>query len=240
MTPSSQTRRQFLATTGLATAAFSAPHIARAQDSPGPKIRVGIVGCGGRLDPVADMALRDGRFEITALADYFQEMVDQKGEKYEVPENRRHTGLEGYRKMIEAGGIDVIAILTPPYFHPEQCEAAVDAGLHVWLAKPIAVDAQGTARIEAAAAKAAAKERIFFVDFQTRALGQFNEAARRSPMATSANSATAKSRAHASHSANASRTMARKACSAIGSNGGHSAARHPSNSASTRSTWPAS
>ncbi len=173
------TRRKFLATTGLATAAFAAPQILRAEEKTGRKMRVGIVGCGGRLDPVADMALQDGRFEIVALADYFQDAVDEKGEKYDVPENRRFTGLESHLKMIGAGGIDVIAILTPPYFHPEQCEAAVEAGLHVWLAKPICVDAQGTARIEAAAARAAAKERVFFVDFQTRALAHFNEAARR-------------------------------------------------------------
>ena len=179
MTPIHSTRRKFLATTGLAGAAFTAPGILRAGANPTPKMRIGIVGCGGRLDPVVDMALNDGRFEIVALADYFQNMVDDKGGKYNVPANRRFTGLQCYRKMIDAGGIDVIAILSPPYFHPEQVEAAVEAGLHVWLAKPIAVDAQGTARIEAAAAKAAAKQRVMFVDFQTRALGQFNEAARR-------------------------------------------------------------
>ena len=173
------TRRKFLATTGLATAAFTAPRIIRAETTTAQKIRIGIVGCGGRLNPVADMALRDGRYEIVSLADYFQNMVDEKGEKYDVPANRRFTGLQCYQKLIEAGGIDVVVILSPPYFHPEQAEAAVDAGLHVWLAKPIAVDAQGTARIDAAAAKAAAKERVFFVDFQTRALNHFPEAARR-------------------------------------------------------------
>lgn len=179
MISSQNTRRDFLTKTGLAAAAFAVPHIGRAEAAAAPKLRIGIVGCGGRASAVADMAVKDGRFEITALADYFQDMVDEKGEKYGVPANRRFTGLQCYQKMIEAGGFDVIAILTPPYFHPEQVEAAVEAGLHVWLAKPISVDAQGAARIEAAAARAAAKERVFFVDFQTRALGHFNEAARR-------------------------------------------------------------
>ncbi len=175
----SGTRRDFLAKTSLAAVAFSAPQIARAESAAGPKLRIGIVGCGGRATAVADMAIKDGRYEITALADYFQGMVDEQGEKYGVPPNRRFTGLQCYQKMIEAGGVDVIAILTPPYFHPEQVEAAVEAGLHVWLAKPISVDAQGAARIEAAAARSAQNERVFFVDFQTRALGHFNEAARR-------------------------------------------------------------
>lgn len=180
MNPNSTTRREFLAKTTLTAATtFSFPHLARAQAAGGPKLRIGIVGCGGRAAPVADMALRDGRYEITALADYFQDMVDENGEKYGVPASRRFTGLQCFQKMIEAGGFDVIAILTPPYFHPEQAEAAVEAGLHVWLAKPIAVDAMGTARIASAAARAAEKNRVFFVDFQTRALGHFNEAARR-------------------------------------------------------------
>jgi predicted dehydrogenase len=50
--------------------------------------------------------------------------------------------------------------------------------LHVWLAKPIAVDAPGVARIEAAARRAAEKQRCFLVDFQTRALEHYQEAAR--------------------------------------------------------------
>lgn len=113
------------------------------------------------------------------MADYFQEPVDKQGEKYGVPANRRYTGINCFRKLIEAGGIDIAAVLTPPYFHPEHVEAAVEAGLHVWLAKPIAVDPAGVARIEAAARRAAGKGRCFLVDFQTRAFEHYQEAGRR-------------------------------------------------------------
>ncbi len=180
MNPISNTtsRRQFLAKSGLAAAALSMPHITRAQDASGQKLRIGIIGCGGRSNNVGDMAIKDGRFEIVALADYFQEAVDKQGEKFTVPANRRYTGLGCFKKMIEAGGIDIVAVLSPPYFHPEQVEAAVEAGLHVWLAKPIAVDAAGVARIEAAARKATSNKRCFLVDFQTRALAHYNEAAK--------------------------------------------------------------
>jgi predicted dehydrogenase len=171
-------RRGFLSTAGLTAAALSMPHIARAQDASGSKLRIGIIGCGGRSNSVGEMALKDGRFEIVALADYFQEAVDRQGEKFKVPADRRHTGLNCFRKMLDAGGIDIAAVLSPPYFHPEQVEAAVEAGMHVWLAKPIAVDAPGVARIEAAARRATEKKRCFLVDFQTRALAHYNEAAR--------------------------------------------------------------
>jgi myo-inositol 2-dehydrogenase/D-chiro-inositol 1-dehydrogenase len=172
-------RRDFLAKAGLAAAAVSMPHIARAETSAGPKLRIGIIGCGGRSDNVGEMALKDGRYEIVALADYFQDAVDRQGEKYQVPANRRFTGLDCFKKLIDAGGIDIVAVLSPPYFHPEQAEAAAEAGLHVWLAKPIAVDAPGVARVMAAARKATANKRCFLVDFQTRSLAHYNEAARR-------------------------------------------------------------
>ena len=93
------------------------------------------------------------------LSHRFQEAVDRQGEKFKVPADRRYTGLNCFRKMLDAGGIDIAAVLTPPYFHPEQVEAAVEAGVHVWLAKPIAVDAPGVARIEAAARKAKGRRR---------------------------------------------------------------------------------
>jgi myo-inositol 2-dehydrogenase/D-chiro-inositol 1-dehydrogenase len=86
------------------------------------------------------MALKDGRYEIVSLADYFKDQADTLGEKFNVPSERRFTGLDCYKRLIDAGGIDIIAILSPPYFHPDQVEAAVEAGLHVWLAKPIAID----------------------------------------------------------------------------------------------------
>lgn len=178
MTPATK-RRDFLATAGLAGAALTLPRTARAADGGAGKLRIGIIGCGGRCNTVASVAVKDGRFEIAALADYFQEAVDEKGGKFGVPANRRFTGLDCFKRMLDAGGIDIVAVLSPPYFHPEQVEAAVEAGLHVWLAKPIAVDAPGVARIEAAARKATANKRCFLVDFQTRAVGSFPEAARR-------------------------------------------------------------
>jgi predicted dehydrogenase len=72
-----------------------------------------------------------------------------------------------------------VVIETPPYFHPEQAMAAVDAGKHVFLAKPVAVDVPGCRQILAAGAKAKQKGLSFLVDFQTRAQPVFQEAAAR-------------------------------------------------------------
>jgi len=69
-----------------------------------------------------------------------------------------------------------VVIETPPYFHPQQAADAVDAGKHVYLAKPIAVDAPGCQMIAAAGQRATAKKQVFLVDFQTRADKDFREA----------------------------------------------------------------
>ena len=68
--------------------------------------------------------------------------------------------------------------MSPPYYHPEQVAAAVEAGKHVFLAKPVAVDVPGCRSIEASGRKARGQV-SFLVDFQTRAQAVFQEAARR-------------------------------------------------------------
>jgi predicted dehydrogenase len=75
--------------------------------------------------------------------------------------------LAGYKRLLDSG-VDAVAIETPPYFHPEQAAAALDAGAHVYVAKPVAVDVPGCDSIAASGRAAAAKKRVFLVDFQTR------------------------------------------------------------------------
>ena len=66
---------------------------------------------------------------------------------------RRFSGLSGYRKLI-ASGVEAVALETPPCFFPEHAQAAVDAGLHVYMAKPVAVDVPGCQSIAASGARA--------------------------------------------------------------------------------------
>jgi len=75
--------------------------------------------------------------------------------------------------------VDAVAIISPPYFHPEQVAAGVDAGKHVYLAKPIAVDVPGCLSIENSGKTARQRKRCFLVDFQTRVDPFYMEALRR-------------------------------------------------------------
>ena len=130
-----------------------------------PKIKLGLVGCGGRGNWLAALFKQHGGYEIHALADYFQRNADKSGNRLGVAENRRFSGLSGYQKVI-ASGIDALVIETPPYCIPEMAEAGVEAGLHVYMAKPVAVDVPGTLRVGAAGKLATQKKQVFLVDYQ--------------------------------------------------------------------------
>ena len=84
----------------------------------------------------------------------------------------------GYKRLIESG-VEAVAIESPPYFHPEQAAAAVDAGKNVYCAKPVGVDVPGCRTVEASGKKATEKKLVFLVDFQTRADEFYIEAMRR-------------------------------------------------------------
>ena len=136
-------RREFLAKAGAAalSATVLPAGLARGIRS-NEKIGLGLVGCGGRGVWIAKLFLKHGGYEISAVADYFEDRAAAAGDALGVPASRRFSGLSGYKRLLEAG-VDAVAIETPPYFHPEQAAAAVDAGAHVYLAKPVAVDVPG-------------------------------------------------------------------------------------------------
>ena len=87
------------------------------------------------------------------------------GNKYGVAKTCRFSGLSGYKKLLDSG-VEAVLIEDVPYFYPEQAKAAVEAGLHVYMAKPIAVDVPGCLTIGEAAKQATRKQRCFLVDYQ--------------------------------------------------------------------------
>ncbi|MCP5110961.1 MAG: Gfo/Idh/MocA family oxidoreductase, partial [bacterium] len=82
---------------------------------------------------------------------------------------KRYPGATAFKdyKTLLATGVDAVFIATPAFLHPEHFEAAVEARKHIFLEKPVAVDAAGCRRIEAAAARADKTKRIS-VDYQQR------------------------------------------------------------------------
>ena len=172
------TRRQFVSRAGTSVlgATLLGSRLVEAAET-GSKINIGLIGCGGRGRWIADLFLKNGNYHLVGLADYFPERVDEAGEQFGVPQAHRHTGLYGYRKLLEQK-LDAVVIESPPYFHPLQAADAVDAGKHVYRAKPVSVDVPGCLSIEESGRRASAKNLCFLVDFQTRANPLYQQAVR--------------------------------------------------------------
>ena len=172
------TRRQFMAGTGAAALSFTIirPELVRGTEA-NSKISLGMVGCGGRGTWIAELFKRHGGYHIAAAADYFEDRVQAFGERFGVEQTKRYTGLDCFRKLLDK--VDAVAVQSPPYFHPEQAAEAVDAGCHVYMAKPVAVDGPGCQSIAESGRKATAGKLCFLVDFQTRVDPFFREAVKR-------------------------------------------------------------
>jgi len=144
-------RRQFLQT-GAAT--LAAPAFLSAMQA-SKAIKIGLVGCGGRGSGAAAQALKADDFSnLTAMADVFQERIDESVErlkrihkdKVQVQSSSMYVGLDAYKKLIDSD-IDVVLLATPPGFRPDQLRYAIEKGKHVFCEKPMAVDGPGVRHV---------------------------------------------------------------------------------------------
>lgn len=175
--PSPINRRTFIATTAAAgTMTVLRPSTVFGTEA-STTVELGLIGCGGRGKWIADLFAQTGKYKFVACADYFQDKADAVGDQHKIERALRYTGLSGYKRLLESK-LDAVVIESPPYFHPEHAVAAVEAGKHVFLAKPIAVDVPGCLTVAHAGKLATEKKLCFRVDFQTRANEHFREAVR--------------------------------------------------------------
>jgi len=162
-------RRTFLKTSSLAAgaSALGLLPLNAAETAPAGtrKIKLGLVGCGGRGSWIANLFQQHGGYELHAVADYFPDRADKCGNDLNVDRSRRFSTLSGYKRLIESG-VEAVTLEVPPYFFAQHARAAVDAGLHVYMAKPIAADVPGCMAIQKAANAATSKQRCFLVDYQ--------------------------------------------------------------------------
>ena len=115
------------------------------------KIRVALIGCGGRGKGALNDCLAAAKhlnlnIEVVATADWFKNKAEATGKEKGVPPERCFGGGDGYKKLLETNP-DVVLIATPPNFRPVHFEAAIKAGKHVFMEKPVAVDPPGGRKI---------------------------------------------------------------------------------------------
>lgn len=140
-------------------------------------VELGLIGCGSRGNWISDLFLEYALVRFVALADAFDAPLEAASKKYKVSGSRLYRGIDGHKEL-SASKLDAVVIESPPYFHPEQAETAVNSGKHVYMAKPVGTDVPGCKTVMAAGKKAEGKL-SYLIDFQTRARPVFQEAARR-------------------------------------------------------------
>jgi predicted dehydrogenase len=169
------TRRHFLKTSTQVTAVAGLSIATQAYGAGTDRIRVGLVGCGGRGTGAAAQALSTGEgVVLTAMADVFEDRLqssrknlagsEQFGQRVKVAENSCFVGLDAYQKLIDSD-VDVVLLATPPGFRPQHLQAAVEAGKHVFCEKPMATDAPGVRSVLQSAAKARQKNQALVAGF---------------------------------------------------------------------------
>ncbi|MFG0326621.1 MAG: Gfo/Idh/MocA family protein [Phycisphaerales bacterium JB037] len=142
-------------------------------------LRVGVIGCGGRGTGAAVNALQaHPGTTIVAMADLFPDRlqgsrnhlqgIEEFKDRVRVAEDRLYVGFDAYQRLLDDGGVDYVVLATPPHFRPIHFAAAVTAGVHVFMEKPVAVDPVGVRRVIEAAASADAQSLCVVTGTQRR------------------------------------------------------------------------
>ena len=168
-------RRSFLkgSSAGLAGVAVAGfPFVLTTRAAALEKVKIGLIGCGGRgtgavLDALgaatnviypgagyhtedvkADAAVANKDIEVVALCDLFKDRIARARENLSklgtnIPDSMCFDGWDGYQKLLEVKEINYVIQATPPRFRAEHALAAVKAGKNIFIEKPGAVDAPG-------------------------------------------------------------------------------------------------
>lgn len=150
----STTRRTFLqvASTSLASAtALSSLGVAPSfAGAPSDKVRVGLIGCGGRGLHDAGLFQSSPGVEIAYVCDPDEGRLATAAKKFSVPAKGVIADL---RKMLDDKNLDAVIVTTPDHWHSPASILACEAGKHVYVEKPISHNIRESRLLVAAAAR---------------------------------------------------------------------------------------
>ena len=182
------TRRDFIKTSLAASLAAAVPGNLGLHAQGSDTIRIGMIGCGGRATGAAiDCLSAAPGVEVVAMHDLFQDRIDEAlarlrekhADRIRVTPERCFTGFEGYRGVCALPEVNLIVTATPPGFRPMHLKAAVEAGKHVFMEKPVAVDPAGVRSVIASSELAASRGLTVVAGTQRRHQARYLELVRR-------------------------------------------------------------
>jgi len=185
------TRRDFIKTASAASMASLAAAVSGGGGlfaSGTDTIRVGLVACGGRGTGAAINCMEAvPGVEVVALADLFADRLESSlarlkekhADKVRVTPDKCFTGFDAYKKVCSLPEVDLIVTAAPPGFRPLHLKAAVEAGKHVFMEKPVAVDPVGVRSVIASSELAGEKGLAIVAGTQRRHQARYLEVMKR-------------------------------------------------------------
>lgn len=171
-------RRDFIKSASVFSAMMAAaPTILRAQGV-ARTFKVAIIGSGRRasaaFDNMAEAAKKMGHtIQLVAAHDYYLEEAQKRCKQFGCDEKFAFGGGDGYFKMLDVPGIEIVILGAPPAFRPRHLDACIKAGKHVFAEKPMAVDPQGVRLVLECAAAAKEKKLTLVTGTQRRHQGSY-------------------------------------------------------------------
>lgn len=172
-------RKSSVGSLGLATASMlsQVPPVHAGEGD--QEFRIGVIGCGGRgtgavinavgaaaqviypekgyhtENVAADAKAENKHVQVVALADMFDDRLKGCRKQmsrlgFDIPPERCFTGFDAYKQLLAVSDVNYVILATPPHFRPAHVQAAVEAGKHVFMEKPVAVDVPGVRTVLAA------------------------------------------------------------------------------------------
>jgi len=180
-------RRDFIRTSAALGAAAWAAGTSRMFAAGSDKIRVGLIGCGGRGTYDTTNCLNAAQnVELVAMGDLFGDRLDrcrkqltkELGLKVKVTDETCFTGWDAHKKVL-ACELDLVILTEPPHFRPAHLRAAVEAGKHVFMEKPVAVDPVGVRSVIESSQMAEQKKLTIVGGTQSRRMAHLIEGMKR-------------------------------------------------------------
>jgi predicted dehydrogenase len=111
------------------------------------RVKIGVVGCGmvAQAEHLPNLLQLDSRFQIAALADPSLIVREAMAARYGAT-----SAYEDHRAMIDAGGLDAVLVSAPAATHAQVAIDALEAGLHVFVEKPLCITLADVDRVIAA------------------------------------------------------------------------------------------
>lgn len=145
-------RRQFVKAAATATAVVSPALGASGKAPAADRLRIGLIGCGGRGRQLLEIFREFPDVEVAAVSDVIEPRMDQaagvlaKGPRPQKPDRYVH-----HERILDRRDVDAVIIATTQHWHGLPLIQAARAGKHVFVEKPLSHTVlEGRAMVEAA------------------------------------------------------------------------------------------